>query len=73
MAAISRERAERIARAHPCEQCGAFSFKRLTVRPSSPEHQKELKEVWLAVMVCGVCWLYQELGIDEESEILYVA
>ena len=73
MAGISRERAERIARSHPCEQCGEYSYKRLTVKPSTPEHQKELKEAWHAIKVCGVCGLYQELGIDEEGEILYVA
>jgi len=26
-----------------------------------------------AIKVCGVCGLHQELGIDEEGEILYVA
>ena len=73
MATISRMRAEMIARSHPCEQCGEYSYKRVTVRQSSPEHQKELNEVWHAVKVCGVCGLHQELGIDDEGEILYVA
>lgn len=73
MAGITRERAERIARAHPCELCGEYSYKRITVKPASPEHQKELNEAWHVTKVCGVCGLHQELGIDEEGEILYVA
>jgi hypothetical protein len=73
LAVITIERAERIARAHPCEQCGEYSYKRISVKPASPEHQKELKEAWHVIKVCGVCGLYQELGIDEEGEILYVA
>ncbi|HEU4643752.1 MAG TPA: hypothetical protein VFS44_14945 [Gemmatimonadaceae bacterium] len=73
MPKITRERAERIARAHACENCGEYSYKKLTVKPASSEHRKELDEAWHAVKVCGVCGMQQELGIDEEGEIVYVA
>jgi transcription elongation factor Elf1 len=69
---ITRERAERIAKAHACENCGEYSYKRLTVKPASKEHQAEFNEVWHAVKVCGVCGMLQEMGIDAEGEIVYV-
>ncbi|HET7584362.1 MAG TPA: hypothetical protein VFK13_05610 [Gemmatimonadaceae bacterium] len=71
MAAISRERAARIARSHPCEQCGEFSYKKVTVKPATPEHRRELGEAWHASLVCGVCGAHIEMGIDKEGDILY--
>ncbi len=70
---ITRERAERIARAHACENCGEYSYKRLVVKPSSDAHRKEFGEVWHVTKTCGVCDLQQEMGIDAEGEIAYVA
>ena len=72
MSAISHERAERIARAHACENCGEYSYKRLVVKPASPANRAEFNEVWHAVKICGVCGLQQEMGIDEEGDIVYV-
>jgi hypothetical protein len=69
---ITRERAERIARAHACEHCQEYSFKKVVVRPASEEHKAEFNEVWHAVKVCGVCGLQQEMGIDAEGDIVYV-
>jgi transcription elongation factor Elf1 len=70
--AISRERAERIARAHACERCGEYSYKKVSVKPASAA-TTELGETWHAVLVCGVCGRHQELGIDDEGEIVYVS
>ena len=70
---ITRERAERIARSHACEHCQEYSYKKVTVRPASAEHQREFNEAWHAVKVCGVCGLHQEMGIDAEGDIVYVA
>ena len=70
---ITRERAERIARAHACEHCQEYSFKKLVVKPALPAHKAEFNEVWHAVKICGVCGLQQEIGIDAEGEIVYVA
>lgn len=72
MAPTSRERAERIARAHACENCGEYSFKRLVVKPASPSLEAELKAVWVASKVCGVCGLAQEIGIDEDGDVVFV-
>ena len=71
-AVISQDRAERIAKGHACEHCGEYSYKKLTVKPSTPSQRKELKEAWHAAKVCGVCGLEQEMGIDAEGEVLYV-
>jgi hypothetical protein len=73
LARITRERAERIARAHACEQCGEYSYKRLSVKPALKEHKTELNIAWQAVKTCGICGMQQELGIDDEGEIVYVA
>jgi hypothetical protein len=67
---ITRERAERIARAHACENCGEYSYKRLVVKAATPD-QQELGAAWHAVKVCGVCGMQQELGIDAEGDIVY--
>lgn len=72
MSGITRDRAERIARAHACERCGEYSYKKVVVRPPSEAHREEFNEAWHAVMICGVCDLHQEMGIDEEGDILYV-
>jgi transcription elongation factor Elf1 len=70
---ITRERAERIARAHACENCGEYSFKKLVVRPASPALREDLNAVWIATKTCGVCGLQQELGLDEEGDIVFVS
>lgn len=72
MQRISQARAEMIARAHPCEQCGEYSYKKLTVKPATPEQERSLSEAWHAVKICGVCGLIAEMGIDAEGDIVYV-
>ena len=73
MAEITRQKAELIARSHACENCGEYSYKRLMVRPSSPAHREEFQEIWHAEKTCGVCGMEQEMGIDGEGGIVYVA
>jgi len=70
---ITRERAERIARAHACVRCQEYSYKKLTVRPATESLQRELNEHWHAWLVCGICGTYQELGIDDDGDVLYTA
>jgi transcription elongation factor Elf1 len=69
---ITQERAERIAKAHACENCGEYSYKKLVVKPTTKAGRTELKEAWHAVKICGVCGLQTEMGIDEEGEIVFV-
>jgi len=70
---ITRERAERIARSHACENCREYSYKKLKVTPASPSHRKQFQEAWHVVLVCGVCDLEQELGIADDGDIIYVS
>ena len=72
MTRISQSRAEMIARAHACEQCGEYSYKKLTVKAASPEHEESLQVVWRAMKVCGVCGLTAEMGIAADGDIVYV-
>lgn len=71
--AISRERAERIAKAHACEHCGEYSYKKLAVTPPASAQRRELKESWHAIKTCGVCGLEQEMGIAADGDIIYVS
>jgi hypothetical protein len=70
--AITRERAERIAKAQPCENCGEYSFKRFMIKPATDAQRKELNIAWQAVKTCGVCGAVQEVGIDEDGDVIYV-
>ena len=72
MVKITRERAERIAKAHACERCGEYSYKKVTVTPASKSQQQELKVSWQALKVCGVCGAQQELGFAADGDIVYV-
>ena len=72
MAPITRERAERIARGHACERCREYTYKKLMVKPASAAIKEELGAVWVAAKTCGVCGLQQELGIDDDGDIVFV-
>ena len=69
---ISRDRAERIARAHACVRCGEYNYRKFSVKEALDAHRQEFGEEWHAVLVCGVCGVHQELGIDGEGDIVYV-
>ena len=71
-AKITKARAERIARAHACERCGEYSYKKLIVKEASASHATDLNVAWQASLICGVCALSQELGIDAEGEVVYI-
>jgi hypothetical protein len=70
---IGQARAERIARSHACEHCLEYSFKKLVVRAASPTQREEQNVVWLVDRICGVCGLQQELALDPEGEVVYIA
>jgi transcription elongation factor Elf1 len=72
-APITRERAERIARAHACVRCREYTYKKLTVKPATESLHRELDEVWHAWLLCGVCGTHQELGIDGDGDVIYTA
>jgi hypothetical protein len=50
-----------------------YTFKKLVVRPASPSQREELHTRWLIQRVCGVCGLEQEIGLDDEGDIVYIS
>jgi len=68
---ITKERAERIAKAHACVVCGEYTYKKLVVRPASAAVRHEVGAAWQAVKICGVCGAEQEMGIDEDGDVVY--
>jgi transcription elongation factor Elf1 len=71
--AITRERAERIAKSHACQRCGEYSYKRVSVKPATKQLQESLGIVWSAHKTCGVCDAENEMGIDQEGDIVYAS
>jgi transcription elongation factor Elf1 len=71
LAPITRDRAERIAKAHACGRCGEYSYKRVTVKPAAKTQQESLGIAWSVEKVCGVCDAHLEMGIDEEGDIVF--
>lgn len=70
---IAQERAERIARAHACIGCKEYTYRKLTVRAAPQSLREEFGEAWHATMICGVCGVQQELGIDGDGDVIYAA
>ena len=73
MASVTRARAEFSARAHACEKCGEYTCKKLVVKPASESIRDELEVQWIANKICGVCGTHQELGIDDDGNIVFVS
>mgnify|MGYP006314060645 CR=1 FL=1 len=71
MTKITRERAERIAKAHLCRHCSEYSFKKLTAKPAPESIVKELGAVWIVTRVCGVCGYHGEIGIQDDGDIVF--
>jgi hypothetical protein len=69
--AITKERAERIAKGHACENCGEYTIKKLKVVAASAAITAELEAVWIATKTCGVCGMEQEVGIDADGDIVF--
>ena len=69
---ISFARAERVAPAHACENCGEYSYKKLIVKPATRAQAKATGEAWHALKICGICGLEAEMGIDAEGEVVSV-
>ncbi len=73
MKKISRDRAERIAKSHPCPNCGEYTYKRVSVKPATKNLEDSLGVVWSTELTCGVCDAHQELGISEDGAIVYAS
>lgn len=72
MATIGRERAERIVRGTACQRCHEYTFKKLAVRPAGESVRAALHALWVATRICGVCGLEEELGLDDDGDVIYI-
>lgn len=72
MARMSAARAERVAKSHHCVRCGEYSYKRVRVAEATESQRQELQIAWLASLSCGICGAEQEVGLDDEGQIVYV-
>lgn len=72
MSPVTAERAERIAKSHACARCGEFSFKRVKVKPATSAQRDDLAVAWQVTRTCGVCDAEEELGIDDDGDVVYV-
>ena len=41
------------------------------MKPATEANRKEFGELWHVVLVCGVCGMHQELGIDDDGDVVY--
>ncbi len=71
MAKLTKERAERIAKAHACSSCKEYTYRRLTVKPATQAIIEELGAVWIATRTCGVCEYKEEIGIADDGDVVY--
>ena len=71
MVKITRERAERIARAHLCRHCSEYTFKKLTTKPAPESLVNELGAAWIVSRICGVCGYHGEIGIQDDGDIVF--
>jgi hypothetical protein len=69
--AVTKARAELIARGHACQNCGEYTIKKLKVAAAPKAVTEELEAVWIAKKTCGVCGLEQEIGIDADGDIVF--
>lgn len=68
---MTKERAERIAKAHACSHCKEYTYRRLTVKAATKAVVDELGAVWIAKKTCGVCAYQEEIGIAEDGDVVY--
>jgi len=71
VAKLTKERAERIAKAHACSSCKEYTYRRLTVKPATQAIIEELGAVWIATRTCGVCEYKEEIGIADDGDVVY--
>ena len=71
MAKLSKERAERIAKAHACPSCKEYTYRKLSVKAATKAVTEELGAIWIVKRTCGVCERQEEIGIADDGDIVY--
>ena len=70
MPVVSRERAERIARAQPCPKCGEYTYKKIKLRAATSVDEIT-GAAWMAELVCGVCGAHLQLALEADGDVIF--
>jgi transcription elongation factor Elf1 len=70
MTRVTKERAERIARAQPCPRCGEYTYKKMKMREAT-ESDHLSNAAWLADMICGVCSAHLQLALESDGDVVF--
>ena len=70
MTSVTKERAERIARAQPCPRCKEYTYKRIKLRAADlSDHVAGA--AWIGELVCGVCSANLQLALEADGDVLF--
>jgi len=70
MTDVTKERAERIARAQPCPRCNEYTYKKIKLREAiAADHIAGA--AWIAEMLCGVCAAHLQLALESDGDVLF--
>jgi hypothetical protein len=67
---VSRDRAERIARAQACPKCGEYSYKKFKLRAARADDDVA-GAAWIADLICGVCNAHLQLALEPDGDVLF--
>jgi transcription elongation factor Elf1 len=70
MTGVTKERAERIARAQACPRCSEYTYKRMKLRAAEPSDHVA-GAAWIAELVCGVCSAHLQLALESDGDVLF--
>lgn len=70
MSTVTKERAERIARAQPCPRCSEYTYKKLKLRAASGDDHIT-GAAWVAEMICGVCDAHLQLALEHDGDVVF--
>jgi hypothetical protein len=68
---VTRERADRIARATACPRCREYTWKRVRLRDADPG-DRHVGAAWSVELTCGVCDKLVQLAIDDDGDVVYI-
>lgn len=70
MTTVTKERAERIARAQACPRCSEYTYKKLKLRAAEPSDHID-GAAWIADLICGVCGAHLQLALESDGDVLF--
>jgi transcription elongation factor Elf1 len=70
MTAVTKDRAERIARSQPCPRCSEYTYKKLKLR-AALESDHIAGAAWIADLICGVCGAHLQLALESDGDVVF--